>query len=489
MSDATRWRRPAVMLAALVALQLPWLDRPVHYDEANFLVLARGAAEDAWRPHDVSINWQGTTERAFDVLSNPPGIAWWLAPVIDAPVTVQRAWMLPWLAVAMAGALRLGRRFAGEAEQGALVLLTAPIAVLATPSLLPDAPLYALALLGVGGFIDAADRSTRAWPWALVAGSAALFRYSGLALFPLLVLYGARRRATLPALAAAVPATLLAIHDVQAYGAVHFLAMGHFQAVATTPFDLYHKAASALAMLGGAGALPIGGWGPGAVLGAAVGLGMGWRWGWPGLCFAALGGAGLGGAPARSRDRLFLAAWAFGGFAFLLTLRFTAARYWLPFLPGVLLALPTRWPRLQVATQLTLAMLLAADEERSARADRDLAVATARLGTGVFTGHWGWQWALEQAGWRALDEGGRVEPGTLVAIPTEAWPQPVEVACDRVVWEAAAQASLPWLPRGYTREGLANLHANWIAGDPPLRTIAPWTFANDPYERVKVCRP
>ena len=57
---------------------LPFLGKPVHIDDANFLRLAEGAQEDFWRPHDVLINWQGETERAFDVLSNPPGIAWWL---------------------------------------------------------------------------------------------------------------------------------------------------------------------------------------------------------------------------------------------------------------------------------------------------------------------------------------------------------------------------------------------------------------------------
>ena len=81
--------------AALIcfALVLPFLTKPVHLDDANFLVLAKGAAMDPWRPHAISINWQGTTERAFDVLSNPPGIGWWLAPLWDAPVWAQRMWI------------------------------------------------------------------------------------------------------------------------------------------------------------------------------------------------------------------------------------------------------------------------------------------------------------------------------------------------------------------------------------------------------------
>ncbi len=479
-------------------LQLPWLGRPVHYDEANFLTLARGAVTDPWRPHDVRINWQGKEERAFDVLSNPPGIAWWLAPVVDRPPVVQRAWMLAWLPIALFGALRLGRRFAGDAERGAMVLLTAPIVLLATPALLPDAPLYALTLAGVGGFVTAVDRGRPTWHWALVAGCAALFRYSALPLAPLLALYSIRAgRGPWAALPALLPPALLALHDQHAYGQVHLLAMGSFQSVANTPLDVHHKLVASIAMLGGVAALPVFPWSRAAFAGAALGALAAYPWGWLGAAFAALGGAALGEVAGRSLFGEFragprgqavrwLAIWAFGGLLFLLTLRFTATRYWLPFLPAVLLALPTgHWPRAVLALQITLGTLLAADDDRSARAQERLAEEVARLGTGAFTGHWGWQWAMEKQGWHALDEGTRPPLGTLVAMPRQAWPQPIDVSCTRVAWEGAARPPFPWLPRGYSEEGRANLHANWIVG--PIRTVVPWTFANDPYEQVRVC--
>jgi hypothetical protein len=502
-------KRPLLLLAALLLLQVPWLARPVHYDEANFLTLARGAVADPWRPHDVRINWQGTEERAFDVLSNPPGIAWWLAPVLHQPVVVQRAWMLPWLALALVGAWRLGKRFLGDPERGAMVLLTAPIVFLSTPALLPDAPLYALTLAGVGGFVIAVDRERRVWPWALLAGCAVLFRYSALPLAPLLGLYAmSRGRAPWLGAIALVPVGLLALHDLHAYGAVHLLAMGSFQSVANSSEDMFHKGVASLAMLGGAAVLPLFPWSLAAGLGAVVGGALGAPWGWAGAVFAALGGAVLGevlgraarGVPAgrdaaalstadRLRDARWLALWALTGLLFLLTLRFTATRYWLPFLPALLLAIPTaRWTHVFLAAQLGLAVLLAADDDRSARAQEQLADAVAKLGTGVFTGHWGWQWAMEKRGWTALDEGARVPLDTLVAMPRQAWPQAVEINCTRVVWEGAARPPLPWIPRGYSEQGGANLHASWIQGQPPVRTILPWSFANDPYERVRVCR-
>jgi hypothetical protein len=493
---------------ALVLLQGPWLARPVHYDEANFLVLARGAVADPWRPHAAMVNWQGVRERAFDVLSNPPGIAWWLAPVAHLPVVVQRAWMLPWLAPALWGAWRLGQRFgpAGQregatgaevaraGERAALVLLTSPIVFLSTAALLPDAPLYALTLAGVGGFVHAVDRERTTTGWALLAGCAALFRYSGGVLVPVLALYAIRRgRSPLLAVPALLPLGALALHDLHAYGELHLLAMGRFQSVANAPLDLAHKAVASVCMLGGAAALPIFPWTRRVAVGAALGGLAALPWGAAAAGFGLLGGAALASVldngDAAPRDRRWLLAWAVLGMGLLLALRFTATRYWLPFLPAVLLSFPSgRWTRRTLAVQLSLGVLLAADEDRSARAQEDLARQVARVGTGGFTGHWGWQWQLEQRGWTALDEGTRPAPGALVAIPREAWPQPVEVGCSRIVWEGFAQPQLPWLPRGYSSEAGANLHASWIAGPPPVRTVKPWGFANDPYEQVRVCR-
>jgi len=243
-----------------------------------------------------------------------------------------------------------------------------------------------------------------------------------------------------------------------------------------------------------------------------VGGALGAAYGVTGAAFAAAGGAALGqvagaavgrgsgdGRAGDGRagdddvddallDARWLGLWAGGGLLFLVTLRFMATRYWLPFLPAVLLSLPLRRdPRPWLAASLSLGALFLADASFQARGSERLAEEVAALGTGVFTGHWGWQWAMEAHGWRALDEGERAPPGALVAMPRQAWPQPVDVTCTDIVWEGDALPPLPWLPRAYSEAGRANLHANWIAGPPMTRTVAPWTFAGDPYEHVRVC--
>ena len=480
-----------------VAVPLAWtMGRPPSFDEVNFLTLARGAVADPWRPHAVTINWQGSTESAFAVLSNPPGIAWWLAPVMGLPVWVQRAWMLPWLVMAAWGSIQLGQRFIGHTAAGAIVLVASPIVILSATALTPDAPLYAITLAGMAGYVRAVERGSGAAPWALLIGFAAWFRYSGLALWPAVLLWPfLQRRPLLPALAVVVPTALLITHDLAAYDRLHLLAMTAFQAVANTPLDWGHKALASVAMLGGAVVLPVYRWRRRHAVVAALGALAAWPWGPVAMGFAALGGAAL--APildmgrhtkeSATTDRIFLATWALVGCAFLLTLRFTAARYWLPFLAPVALLLPADALRLRVGLGLGLGVFLSLDAALHARGEAALAAQVSALGRGGFAGHWGWQGALEAAGWTALDEGSTPEPGTLVAIPQEAWPQHLNVRCDRIPWEGQASPPLQWLPRGYSRNAAANLHSNWIAGPTPLRTVIPWWFAHDAYEQARVC--
>lgn len=501
--------RRLALPALLLGIVLPFIGKPVHIDDANFLALARGAAANWWRPHAVTINWQGTTERAFDVLSNPPGIGWWLAPVVHAPVWVMHLWMLPWLLLAVWGAQTLGARFAGRGTEAALLIGGSPVAVLAAQALTPDLPLLACSLAGLAGVTG----NGRRWAWALLLGFAALFRYSGAALIPLAALWPLLRRDWRGALAvglvASLPLVLLWVHDLAAYGQVHMLAMVGFQGVAETPRDIYRKLVAYTAMVGGAGVLPVLCWarvrpaGVGLVIGAVLGLGAAWVSGQSGeamvttLAFAAAGGAVLGGAARlQERDDAFLLAWWVGGFVFLLALRFAATRYWLPFLAPLVLVPLRAAGRRTVAVALVVTPLLAlglsVDDFELARAQQELARRVAKLApTGLFAGHWGFQYALERAGWRPLEDDRPLPPGTLLAIDADAWPQQPAQGCRTPVarWSVADRIAGP---RVHTAAGAANFHAFLVAGQPPVETYAPWGFGDDPLDVVTVvrgCRP
>ncbi len=473
-----------------LGLVLPFVDKPVHVDDANFLRLAEGAAADIWRPHEVLINWQGQTERAFDVLSNPPGIAWWLAPVHDAPVQIAHLWMLPWLLLALWGAHELGRALLGEGRDLALLMATSPLVLLAAQGLTPDLPMLACTLAGVGGFLN------RGGAWALVAGCAVLFRYSGLCLLPLMALIGWQRRRPAAALSL-IPLAALCLHDLHAYGELHLLAMGSFQSVANTPWEIFRKGVAGLAMLGGAGllgTLACRGW-PGALIGAGLGLVAALVSGQAPLATtmtvlcAASGGALLATHRWRDPNDRMLMAWGIGGLFFLLTLRFTASRYWLPFLVAPAVAAlrlrPHPWlVRTTVVLQAVLALGLSWDDRAFAQAHEDLARRVLPAGPGSFAGHWGWQHHLEAAGWRPLEDEG--EPDAIHAEALAPWPQQASSSARdrcRLIDTLSAPDSF-FGPRTHTAAGGANLHAYLVAGDPPVETYAPWSFSDEAYDLV-----
>jgi hypothetical protein len=493
-------------LTAAVALVLgsilPFLGKPVHVDDANFLRLAEGAARDPWRPHAIDINWLGVTEPAFDVLSNPPGIAYWLAPVRNLPEWALHLWMLPWLFLALLGMRRLAHALDPGGSGAILVLASAPVFVLSAQALTPDLPLLACALLGISGFLTS---ERRAWAWALLAGCGALFRYSGLCVAPLLLFAGIERKRAGHALAALAPAALLFLHDLDAYGRIHAVAMMGFQGVSFAPLLVFRKAVAFLATLGGAAMLPVLAWrrlpGPflalgGAVLGLAASLSSGHSLVQmaPTVLFTAAGAVSLGVFRLRTPEDRFLAAWFFGGFAFLLTLQFAATRYWLLFLPALIVAALRARPSgarlaLAVAAGAAVSLGMAVDDQAFARAYRDEAVALSqgRSRTGYVAGHWGFQHYLERLEWKPL-EAGTAPRGTL-AVAWGTWPQqPDPSACLERVEEKDLEDRW-WGPRVHTARGAANYHSSGVSANPPVDTYAPWTFSDEPYDHVTVFRP
>jgi hypothetical protein len=506
---------PSVLATAAVLMcTLPSLGRPPHIDDTNFLVLARGARLDPWRPHAIPINWQGTTERAFDVLSNPPGIGWWLAPVVDAPDPLRHLWMWPWLLLACWGAARLGDRVAGRPAAAVLLLCASPAALLAATAWTPDLPLLACTLAGMAGLLATRPPGGSPLPWAVLLGLGACFRYSGLALIPLAGLWPALRRdvrgAVVLTAAAALPSLVLAVHDVLAYGEWHVLAMTRFQSIADTPRDLFRKLVASLATLGGGLVLPILAWrrprgaAAGAVVGAVLGLAGAWvseqtflSAGWT-VIWTAAGGVVLGSVVSKqSRMDVFFVAWLFGGLLFLLKLRFTATRYWLPFaIPGVLAVLSLAGPRLRtlaVVSTLGLSLALSLDDGAMARAHAVLAervdaeAVALNADQKFFSGHWGLQHHLDSRGWVAVEEDAPLPVGAVWARSQVSWPQDPAPGC-QVPLATFEERPSGWRLRSHTIDVAGHVHAHVISADPVVEVYAPFGIGRDPYDSIALVR-
>ena len=474
-------------------------NKPVHLDEANFLAMTRG---DFWAPHLIQINWEGTQQSAFDVLSNPPGMVWLLWPVKDLSVQLMRLWILPWTFAAMWGLLKCIQFFGHDKSKLWLILLS-PIFVLSHNSLMPEMPLLACIVLGWQGIL----RRKRSFVWALILGSAALFRYSGVTMIPLLIAYILLRRPQnwLPLLlGVSLPTVLLCVHDIAAYGKWHFWHMIAFQQEQQSWSALVHKlcAFSSMLVLGCAvipdfkGSLKrIATLGCGAILLTGVLVkqadlqmnGLSWMSVPVGIFVV----GNLFFETVRSR-RYWWACWVLGGCIFLLSLRFAATRYWVPFVfPYWFLMGTPKWLKYFTPIIGLVSLHLVWDDAQLARAQYSLAQQVVQIceeeygETGYFAGHWGWQYVLENEGWTPIENDSNIPNNVCFSSSSASWPQEIDSNCftDNRMLDGGYQ--IYGLPiRVHTAEGRANYHSYMISGDPPIKTTAPFGWGYDSWDRV-----
>ena len=172
----------------------------------------------------------------------------------------------------------------------------------------------------------------------------------------------------------------------------------------------------------------------------------------------------------------------------MLGLRFASTRYWMIFLPGLWLSVLLRQKSRSViltsiVVQTLIALGMAIDDFNYAASYKKAATQVCRtFQPGVFAGHLGWQHYMEAGGWKPLEEWETAN--TTLAIAEKAYPQNERLACKTEI----GRVELPdtwWGPRVHTHAGRASFYHN----RPGNWAFAPWTLANDDYDRVVIYRP
>ena len=548
MSQSGPDPRPFLPIGLMLALFLhfPFLGQAYHVDDTNFLTLARGVLADPLRPHLVSINWLGTSQPAFDVLSNPPGIAYVLALglLLGGGEILHHLLLLPFTLLAAWGGFELGRRFTRDHEVFGYALALSPAVVVSAHTVMPDLPLLACLLAGLALFIRGVDEH-RGWvgvKGALLLGMGVWFRYSGLMVLPLALVYILCQprdrwlRGVGLALISGIPLVLLITHDLYAYGQVHFIHMGSFQRGEDGPGHLGRQVLAQVTFLGGAAFVPLmpvwpmiqsrvltrksriatlGGIGLGAgftlgmlqgyslldcgLLGLCLSTGLVWL----GVLPAALGSM-WGGVGGRRADDMFLMVWCLLSLGLNSSLRFMSVRYLLITIPPLLLLglrylERGRWPgrelRICLVGSGVLSLLLSVADTRLAGVYRDFArrdlprlMGGGGEGHLYFTGHWGLQFYLEEQGGQAVSsEGFPLPDGSWLVEPTWPWPQDLPAGTS----PRTEVARLKWadaLPvRTVDDDPPACFYANGVAtGSRP--TYLPWSLSTTPLEVIRVSR-
>lgn len=501
----------AVMSGPQVIMIIGWIlfifflgQKPVHLDEANFLAMTKG---EFWKPHSIEINWEGRTQSAFDVLSNPPGMAWYLWPVKNVGVFWMRWWIFPLTMMTVWAVWRCIQSLGGSRLHLWMVLCS-PLFALSHNSLMPEMPLFFCIAFGWQGIL----RNQYIVLSSLILGCAGLFRYSGITMIPLLVVWILQHRPFerwKMMLAVCLPSVFLCIHDLWVYGEWHFWHMIEFQQAQQSSFTLVHKGLAFSSMLFlGAGVVPLFDRSIKVILLELVTIlilvlsltvvfsvpmnGLAWI----AVPFGMYTILSMIRHCFRSRQYWMLC-WLLGGIVFLLNLRFAATRYWLPFvLPYWCLSNPNRWFRFWIGIMGVISAHLVWDDAQLARSQHQLALEVTEVCTevfgdthGYFAGHWGWQHAMESFGWESIEDDSKIPNNVCFSDSSISWPQEHSNYCMKDVKNFNKGYTPLLLPiRVHTIEGRANYHSYMISHEPPIPVVSPFGWGYDDWDQAVLRR-
>jgi 4-amino-4-deoxy-L-arabinose transferase-like glycosyltransferase len=465
--------RSYLLLSALTLLALvPFSGRAFHVDDPLFIWSAQQIVHHPLDPFGFQVLWDNYSEPMSEVTKNPP-LACYYAAAIGAVVgwserALHFGFLLPALALVL-GTYRLSLRFTRSPLIAAAATLLTPGVLVSASSVMCDVMMLAFwlwsAILWIEGFDEVKPLHLAASAFLLAL--AALTKYFGISLLPLLLVYSLVRKRRLGwwLLYFLIPVFALATYQLWTmiqYGHAMFSeALGFAQsqrvvngnvslltsaligisftggcalsAILVAPFLWRWKKLAIGLLLGGVGGLALArGW---VALGPyseeIVGASLHAHWIITGiqLTIAIAGGiAALWMALAelrnwRDADSVFLALWVVGTFIFAAFVNWTInARSVLPLIPTAGILLARRLDALHVAsaTQLqrkvALALVLSgalsfwlakadAEQADSARkAAEFIHQQTENLNATVwFQGHWGFQYYMQLWGAHPVD--------------------------------------------------------------------------------------
>jgi 4-amino-4-deoxy-L-arabinose transferase-like glycosyltransferase len=482
----TGYRALLVVLLLVVPL-LPFVSSPFRIDDPLFIWAARNILVHPADPYGFTVNWYGVEAAMSDVTKNPPLTSYYIALVAAAvgfrEVALHLAFLLPAAGVAI-GTYMVAKKLCANPALAVLSGLLTPVFFLSSLTVMCDVMMLAFwvwaSYLWITG-LDANDHVKLGFA-ALLMAAAALSKYFGMMLIPLLLTYSIvkRRRPGWWLLHFALPVAVLAWYQWttnRLYGRGLLLDAATYATTITSS-----KTGSALGSL----SIPktyvactfTGGcivpallfarrlWSvnvliTGLVSGFAIALflassrtfgsfglpadeGARWffaaqlaLWGVAGISIIVL--AGLDLWRARDAESLLLFLWTLGTFLFAGFVNWsTNGRSILPMIVpvGILivrrLELNARPQRLGLLRRAAIPLVSAAALSLAVTwADSRLAE-TARQGarqihekfgavgrTVWFQGHWGFQFYMEQGGAKAVDvQRSRFASGDLVVVPT-----------------------------------------------------------------------
>jgi len=473
-----------LLTVATLLCFLPLSGKAFHLDDPLFLWSARQITKHPLRPYGFQINWYGQLTPMSKITKNPPLACYYSAVIGGVAGFSERAMHLGFLLPALAmvlGTYRLAQRFTRSPLIAATATLLTPGVLVSANSVMCDTLMLAFWIWAVIFWLEGLDLRKQGYLLgaAVLMAAAALTKYFGICLVPLLLAYSVAKQRKLGAWVGYFLLPLAALAGYQfwtqaLYGLGMFTDALQFapQRITNAWFRAGFYPLVCTSFIGGC-ALPALTLAPLvwsrryiliAILLEAISIAIGWAimgsylrtipmgiliqqlWKTAGLELAVYIAGGVSALALaavdiwelRDADSLLLALWVFGTFVFAAFLNWTInARSVLPLIPALGILVARRLDKLGVASlrplQTRVAMALFVSGFFSfwiAYADADWANSAKQMaevlqqrtkdapGTVWFQGHWGFQYYMEQMGVHPFDSNTTtLRPGDILIVP------------------------------------------------------------------------
>jgi 4-amino-4-deoxy-L-arabinose transferase-like glycosyltransferase len=206
---------------AVIAALAPFLNKAFHIDDPLFLWTAHQVSQHPADPYGFSVNWYVSAKPMFSVMQNPPLNAYYIALAASflgwSELAMHGSFLVPAVA-AVLGTFFLAQRLSGSPLLAALLMLFTPVFLISATTVMCDVWLLALWVWSVDCWLRGLERHSY---WllllaSLLAAAAALTKYFGVSLVPLLAVYTLvqNRRLTSRLLFLLIPVAVIGIYEV-----------------------------------------------------------------------------------------------------------------------------------------------------------------------------------------------------------------------------------------------------------------------------------
>lgn len=206
---------------AVIAALGPFLNKAFHIDDPLFLWIAQQVSQHPDDPYGFSVNWYGFAQPMFSIMQNPPLNSYYMALAATllgwSEPAMHGAFLVPAVAATL-GTFFLARRFCDSPLLAALLTLFTPVFLVSATGVMCDVWLLALWVWSVESWLRGLERHSCGFLLlaSVLAAAAALTKYFGASLVPLLAAYTLvrDRRFTYRLLFLLIPVMVIIMYEV-----------------------------------------------------------------------------------------------------------------------------------------------------------------------------------------------------------------------------------------------------------------------------------